>query len=466
MSGAGRPGPHLWSGRFDGGPDAGVFSFGVSLPFDRRLFEEDVEGSLAWAEALARAGVISQGDADAMAGGLQAILAAGRADAAFVSGPDEDIHAFVERQLVERIGEAGKRLHTGRSRNEQVSLDLRLYLKRRIPGIVARLKRLAGALASRAEACGGALMPSYTHLRRAQPILAAHFFLAHAAAFRRDAGRFERAADEADEMPLGSGAIAGATCAVDTAFLARRLGFSRVVSNSLDASSDRDFAAAFLFACSVAMVHLSRLAEDVILFTSEEFGFFDLPDRFATGSSLMPQKKNPDPLELARGKSGRVLGRLAGWLATMKGLPSGYNRDLQEDKEAVFEAEDTVSASLDASAAVVAGLELNAERTGRAASGLLLATDVADYLVARGVAFRDAHAIVGGMVRTLSAQGRDFASLGPDEWRAFSDRFEPDVAGAISAAASVAAKRTPQSTNPEAVRAALDELRAWLGGGR
>jgi argininosuccinate lyase len=306
-------------------------------------------------------------------------------------------------------------------------------------------------------------MPSYTHLRRAQPILAAHFFLAHAAAFRRDVGRFERAIEEADEMPLGSGAIAGTTYAVDTAFLADRLGFSRTVLNSLDASSDRDFVASFLYACSLSMVHLSRLAEDLIIFTSEEFGFFELPDRFATGSSLMPQKKNPDPLELARGKSGRVLGRLAGWLVTMKGLPGGYNRDLQEDKEAVFETEATLSSSLDACGAVAAGLTLNAARAEAAASGVLLATDVADYLVAKGVAFRDAHAIVGAIVRKLVAEGRDFASLSLEEWRVFSDRIGPDVGEAISAKASVAAKRTPQSTNPEAVRAALDELAGWIG---
>jgi len=456
---------HLWSGRFDEEPDASVFSYGVSLAFDRRLFEDDVAGSLAWAEALALAGVLSEADASAIAAGLGEILDAGRRDPAFVEGPDEDIHAFVERQLVERIGEAGKRLHTGRSRNEQVSLDLRLYLKRRVPLIVDGLKRLVAALAARAEACGTSTMPSYTHMRRAQPILAAHFFLAHAAAFRRDVGRFARVMDEADEMPLGSGAVAGTTYAIDTLFLARRLGFSRTVLNSLDASSDRDFVASFLYACSLAMVHLSRLAEDLIIFTSEEFGFFDLPDRFATGSSLMPQKKNPDPLELARGKSGRVLGRLAGWLVTMKGLPGGYNRDLQEDKEAVFDAEATLASSLDACSAVVAGLTLNGARAEDAASGLLLATDVADYLVAKGVAFRDAHATTGAIVRKLVAEGRDFASLSVDEWRAFSDRIGPDVAEAVSAQASVAAKRTPQSTNPDAVRAALDELAAWLRGG-
>ena len=454
--------PHLWSGRFDEEPDPSVFSFGVSLPFDRHLFEDDVTGSLAWAEALARAGAITSEAAEAIARGLAELLETGRRDPAFVAGPDEDVHAFVERQLIERIGEAGKRLHTGRSRNEQVSLDLRLYLKRRIPHVTLRLRRLIGALAAQAETSGDGTMPSYTHLRKAQPILAAHFFLAHAAAFRRDCERFARAEDEADEMPLGSGAIAGTTYAIDTRWLADKLGFSRVVANSLDASSDRDFVASFLYACSLAMVHLSRLAEDLIIFTSEEFGYFELPDRFATGSSLMPQKKNPDPLELARGKAGRVLGRLSGWLTTMKGLPSGYNRDLQEDKEAVFEAEVTVNASIDACAAVVAGLQLKAARAAEAASGLLLATDVADYLVARGVAFRDSHAIVGAMVRKLVAEGRDFTSLTLAEWQSFSDRIGADVADAISASASVAAKRTPQSTNPAAVQAALAELARWL----
>ncbi|MCX6549823.1 MAG: argininosuccinate lyase [Acidobacteria bacterium] len=454
--------PHLWSGRFDEEPDPSVFSYGVSLGFDRQLFEEDVTGSLAWAEAIARAGAISEADAAAIAAGLAAILEAGRRDPAFVNGPDEDIHAFVERQLVERIGDAGKRLHTGRSRNEQVSLDLRLYLKTHIAQLMARVGRLVAALAHQAGICGGAVLPSYTHLRRAQPILAAHFFLAHAAAFRRDYDRFVRAMDEADAMPLGSGAIAGTTYAVDTRALADRLGFSRVVANSLDASSDRDFVATFLYACSLTMVHLSRLAEDVIIFTSEEFGFFELPDRFATGSSLMPQKKNPDPMELARGKSGRVVGRLVGWLTTMKGLPSGYNRDLQEDKEAVFEAEATLAASLDATAPVVAGLRLHADRAALAASGVLLATDVADYLVARNVPFREAHAIVGAMVRFLVSAGRDFSSLSLEEWQRFSDRFGPDVIGAITPAASVAAKRTPQSTNPDAVAAALAEVVLWL----
>jgi argininosuccinate lyase len=453
---------HLWSGRFDAEPDPSVFSFGVSLAFDKRLVDEDIEGSLAWADALCRAGAISADDAAAIQTGLVAIRDEARLDPASLTGPDEDIHAWVERRLVERIGEAGKRLHTGRSRNEQVSLDLRLYLKRHIPHLMARVRHLVATLAAQATASGETVMPSYTHMRRAQPILTAHFFVAHAVALRRDHVRFERAMDEADDMPLGSGAIAGTTYAVDTAALARRLGFSRVVANSLDAASDRDFVASVLHACALTMVHLSRLAEDVILFTSEEFGFFALPDRFATGSSLMPQKKNPDPLELIRGKSGRVLGRHSGWLTTMKGLPAGYNRDLQEDKEAVFECEAVVAASLDAMAAVVSGLSLNVDEAETAASGLLLATDVADFLVARHVPFRDAHAIVGAIVRRLVAEGRDFTSLTREEWRQYSPAFGPEISGAISAHASVTAKRTPQSTNPAAVKSAIVELETWL----
>jgi argininosuccinate lyase len=452
----------LWSGRFDTAPDPAAFDFGISFGFDRALFEDDVVGSIAWAEALGAGGVLSAEDATAIASGLQAILDQGRADPSFVAGPDEDVHSFVERKLVERIGDAGRRLHTGRSRNEQVSLDLRLYLRRRIPALQQAVATLVAALADQADRSGNALMPSYTHLRRAQPVLVAHFFLSHAAALRRDHARLAAAADEADALTLGSGAIAGTSYPVDTAVLASRLGFSRVVRNSMDASSDRDFVASFLFATSLAMVHLSRLAEDLIIFTGEEHGFFDLADASATGSSMMPQKKNPDPLELVRGKTGRAIGRLTGWLATMKGLPSGYNKDLQEDKEAVFDAEMTLARSAAAAHAVVSRLSLNAERTERAASGLLLATDVADYLVSRGMPFRRAHEVVGAMVRRLLAEGRDFSSLTLDQWRDASDMFGDDAPTAATALASVQARRTPQSTHPEAVRTALAECRSWL----
>ncbi len=453
---------HLWSGRFEAGPDLEVFGYQASFRFDRRLFDDDIEGSLAWADALAAAGVLSAAEAAAICDGLAEIRRRGRDDPAFVDGDDEDVHAFVERQLIERVGDLGRRLHTGRSRNEQVSLDLRLYLRRRIPLLQREVASLIAVLADRAEAAEGAIMPAYTHLRRAQPILVAHFLLAHAAAFRRDHARLGAAIDEADAMPLGSGAVAGTSYAIDTAALAERLGFSRVVANSVDAAADRDFVAAMLHASALAMVHISRLAEDLILVTGEEFGYFDLDDRVATGSSLMPQKKNPDPLELARGKAGRTIGRLTGWLATMKGLPSGYNKDLQEDKEAVFDAEETVYGSVRTVATVVSGLTLRPERAEAAAGGMLLATDVADLLVAAGVSFRTAHETVGGMVRDLLAAGRDFASLTPEEWQRYDPRFPADAGGRVTARTSVAARRTPQSTGPAAVRAALDETRAWV----
>jgi argininosuccinate lyase len=456
---------HLWSGRFEGQPDASLLEFGASFGFDRRLFADDVSGSIAWADALAAAGVLAPADADRIRSGLIDILRSG-SDPAFFDTPaardDEDVHSFVERELVNRVGEAGRRLHTGRSRNEQVSLDLRLYLKRRIPVLHTSLVRLVGVIAGQAERSDSALMPSYTHLRRAQPVLVAHFWLAHAAALRRDYVRFSAALAEADELPLGSGAIAGTSYQIDVPALARALGFSRAVTNSMDATGDRDFVSSFLHAAALTMVHLSRLAEDLILFTSEEFAFFELADTTATGSSLMPQKKNPDPLELVRGKSGRAIGRLTGWLASMKGLPTGYNKDLQEDKEALFDAEDTVRGSLDAVASVVDGLSLNRAVADDAASGLLLATDVADYLVARGMPFRDAHQVVGGMVRRLVRERRTFESMGIDEWRSHSPLFDADVRAIITAEASVARKRTPQSTHPEAVRAALNELAAWV----
>jgi argininosuccinate lyase len=305
-------------------------------------------------------------------------------------------------------------------------------------------------------------MPSYTHLRRAQPILVAHYFLAHAVAIRRDHRRLEIAREEADALPLGSGAVAGTSYAIDTAALAERLGFSRVVANSLDATADRDFVSAFLHACAGTMVHLSRLAEDLVIFASEEFGFFGLADAVTTGSSLMPQKKNPDPLELVRGKTGRVIGHLTGWLTTMKGLPSGYNKDLQEDKEAVFDAETTVRSSTRATTLVVRSLTLDPARTESAASGLALATDVADLLVARGVPFREAHEVVGRMVRDLLATNRDFASLSPADWRRYHERLDADAAGRITARGSVTARRTPQSTAPDAVASALHEVRRWV----
>jgi argininosuccinate lyase len=455
---------HLWSGRFAGDPDAELFDFGASFRFDRRLIDDDIRGSRAWARALAGAGAISAEDARAIDEGLAAIADRAAADPAFVDDRhgDEDVHAFVERELVERVGDAGRRLHTGRSRNEQVALDLRLYVRRRVPLVQRAVAELVKALVDLAGRAGDALMPSYTHLRRAQPVLVAHFLLGHAAALRRDHARLQTVLDECDDVPLGSGAIAGTNYAVDTAALGAALGFSRVSRNSIDVSGDRDFVASFLHAAALGCVHLSRVAEDFILFTSEEFGFFDLSDAAATGSSLMPQKKNPDPLELVRGKSGRVIGRLTGWLATMKSLPSGYSKDLQEDKEALFDAEDTWAACLRAVTGVVSGLQPNAAVSSHAASGLLLATDVADYLVARGVPFRGAHEIVGAIVRRLVEEGRSFEDLSLEEWRSHSEIFGADVRDAISARRSVERKQTPQSTNPRAVEGALREARLWV----
>jgi len=455
---------NLWSGRFDIAPDAAAFEFGASFRFDRRLFEDDVKGSIAWARAIAKAGVLSQDEGQQIETALNAILEQGRTNPSFVDGPDEDVHSFVERLLVEKLGDAGRRLHTGRSRNEQVSLDLRLYLRRRVPRLQRAVAALVDALAMQAASVGDALMPSFTHFRPAQPVLVAHFFLSHAAPLRRDFMRLATARDESDALPLGSGAIAGTAYPIDVDALARDLGFSRIVDNSMDASSDRDFAGSFLYASAMTMVHLSRLAEDLIILCGDEHRFFELSDALSTGSSMMPQKKNPDPLELVRGKSGRSIGHLVGLLTTIKGLPTGYNKDLQEDKEAVFDAEETLAGCLAVTRSVVDGLTLNRARAASAASGLLLATDVADYLVGRGVPFRRAHEIVAALVRKLVAAGRDFGSLSLAEWRAASERFEPDVVDCVTASASVAAKKTPQSTAPTAVAARLADVRRWLDG--
>jgi argininosuccinate lyase len=452
----------LWSGRFDGAPDPDAFEFGASFGFDRRLFDEDVTGSISWARALGRAGVLPHAEADRIETTLKQILERGRSDPSFVDGPDEDVHSFVERVLVERIGDAGRRLHTGRSRNEQVSLDLRLYLLRRIPRLQRGIVGVIAALADQATSADDALMPAFTHFRPAQPVLVAHFFLAHVAALRRDYQRFGGARAEADALTLGSGAIAGTSYEIDVDFLAVDLGFSRVVANSIDASSDRDFAAVFQFASAMTMVHLSRLSEDLIILCGEGHHFFELSDALSTGSSMMPQKKNPDPLELVRGKTGRSVGHLMALLTTMKGLPSGYNKDFQEDKQAVFDAEDTLAGCLATIRAVIAGLRLDRARAASAATGMLLATDVADYLVRRGLPFRRAHEAVGALVRKLVAEGREFDSLSMPEWRAVSDLFDVDIASHVTPKASVAAKCTPQSTAPAAVARALEELRKWL----
>ena len=349
---------HLWSGRFDAAPDPAAFDFGISFSFDRRLFEDDVTGSLAWADALSAAGVLDAADTAAIREGLTAILEQGRQDPAWVNGPDEDIHSFVERQLVERIGDAGRRLHTGRSRNEQVSVDLRLYLRRRIPLLQQGLRSVIAAFVNQAEQAGDALMPSYTHLRRAMPVLVSHFLLSHAVALKRDHERLEQAREEADALPLGSGAIAGTGYAVDTAALAARLGFAascptawtpRPIAISPPRSSTRR---RWRWCTCRACRGLHPVHERGVR-------FLRACGCSATGSSMMPQKKNPDPLELVRGKAGRAIGHLMGLLVTMKGLPTGYNKDMQEDKEPLFDSEDTLAVSAAAVAAVISKLTLN-----------------------------------------------------------------------------------------------------------
>jgi argininosuccinate lyase len=454
----------LWSGRFSGEPDKEVFEYGKSLGVDRRLVEDDIAGSVAWAEALGRAGVLTPADVRRIVDGLGDVHALVTSNpAVFDTAPDEDVHSFVERELVARIGDAGRRLHTGRSRNEQVSVDFRLYLRRRIPEVQRAIALLVDALAHQAAAAGAAVMPSYTHLRRAQPVLVAHAWLSHAAAFRRDVDRLDAARAEADVMPLGSGAIAGTAYDIDVRFLAERLGFSRVTANSIDTAGDRDFVATFLYACSMTMVHLSRLAEDLILFSSEEFGFIEIDDSVATGSSLMPQKKNPDPIELVRGKSGKAVGLLAGWLTTMKGLPIGYNKDLQEDKAVAFEAEDMTIACARTTATVVRTIGLRPGVARAAASGLLLATEVADFLVGKGLAFRTAHEVTGRIVRDLYAGGKDFGALSLADWRRYHELFDEGVFKSVTPDAAVSARRTPQSTNPAAVAEALADVKMWVG---
>ncbi len=456
-----KTGQTTWGGRFAEETDELVQRLNASVGFDKRLYDEDIDGSVAHATMLADRGVISAEDAGEIRNGLESI----RADIE-VGEFDwrvglEDVHMNIEHRLSERIGAAGGRLHTGRSRNDQVATDLRLWLMRRIDELVAEIDALQGALLEVCDRDGEAVLPGYTHLQRAQPVLLAHHLLAYFEMLDRDRGRLVDCRRRTAECPLGSAALAGTPFPLDRGATAHALGFSRPMRNSLDGVADRDFAVEFAAAASLAMVHLSRLAEELVVWSSQEFAFVELGDAFATGSSIMPQKKNPDIPELVRGKTGRVFGDLVALLTVLKGLPLAYNKDLQEDKEALFDAADTLRDCLTAMARLLPACTFDAERMRSACdAGFVTATDVADYLAKRGLPFREAHHVVGRLVGWCIAEGRTLTSLALPEFQHFSAAFEEDILEAVTVEASVAARTSEGGTAPERVRVALAEARA------
>ena len=422
----------LWSGRFAKETDALVNDFNASIQFDQRLYKEDITGSMAHAKMLGDCGVISQADAAAIREGLSGILADVEAGKVEFTADNEDIHMNVEALLTTRIGDAGKRLHTARSRNDQVALDFRMYVRREIPVITGQIVEFLDVLAEQAAKYQTAVMPGYTHLQRAQPISFAHHLLAYAAMLSRDVTRLEDCGKRLNECPLGSGALAGTTYPIDRWETARELGFDAPMGNSLDGVSDRDYALELLSALSILMMHLSRFAEEVILWCSWEFKFIDLDDAYATGSSIMPQKKNPDVAELVRGKTGRVYGDLMGLLTAMKGLPLAYNKDMQEDKEPVFDAIDTVEMCLPVFSAMIGTMTVHPENMRRAAGhGFINATDCADYLTKKGMPFRDAYTTVGHLVALCGQKGKTLEELSLDELRSASPLFDEDVYDAL-----------------------------------
>jgi argininosuccinate lyase len=457
---------NLWGGRFTGETDRGFAEFNRSFGFDRRLFAVDVRASIAHCDGLAGAGVLTGAESNEIKSALQAILERGRADASYFDDPSsEDVHSFVEARLVEIIGDAGGKLHTGRSRNDQVATDLRLWLRDEIDRIALALRSALEALLDLAAAHPDAAIPGYTHLQRAQPVLFAHWCLAYFEMMARDRERFADVRKRVNVLPGGSAALAGTSYAIDRDAVARALGFDRISRNSLDAVSDRDFCVEFASAASLVMMHLSRLAEDIILYSTTEFGFFELSDAVATGSSLMPQKKNPDSMELVRGKAGRVFGHLAALLATMKGLPLAYNKDMQEDKEAVFDAADTVNASLAVTATVLRNLRLNEARAREAAShGYLNATELADYLVRKGMPFREAHETVGHIVMFAIERGVELNELSLEDLKSFAPAIDQDVFEALSLERTLATKGQVGGTAPARVSEALAAARATLVG--
>ncbi len=458
----------LWSGRFTEGADAFTQQFGASLPVDEKLYAQDVAGSVAHGQMLAAQGIISVEDAAAITEGLAAIKADIESGAvAFDVQQSEDIHMAIESELTARIGDAGARLHTGRSRNDQVVTDTRLYAKERVGDLMAANLALREALVEAAEKHFDVILPGYTHLQHAQPVLLPHHVLAYAWMLARDFERLAAARKAADASPLGAAALAGTTYPLDRFATTAALGFAHPIPNSLDAVSDRDFLLDLIYACSVSCLHLSRLCEELILWSTSEFGFITLSDSYATGSSIMPQKKNPDFAELIRGKSGRVVGDLMALMMTLKSLPLAYNKDLQEDKEGAMDAADTLEDCYRCAAGMVATMTVHPEAMmAQAQKGYLAATDVADYLAKKGMPFRRAHEVVGHLVLLCDQRGCDLEDLTLEDFKAESDLFEADIAGCLNLEAIVAARTTYGGTAPDAVRVQLEEVKQGLAADR
>ena len=433
--------------------------YGESVSFDHRLYPHDIAGSIAHAAALTKAGIISAAEQKKIETGLRVIEQEIESGKFQWDESLEDVHMNLESALTKKIGEAGAKLHTARSRNDQVALDLRLYVKEQIERASALLNKLQAAFLDLAEKHVDVVMPGYTHLQRAQPILFAHYLLGQIEAFARDAERLRDCQQRTDVLPLGSGALAGSTIVLDRDLIARELGFARISQNSLDAVSDRDFVCEFLFCLAMIGMRLSRLSEDLIIWSTSEFGFVEFSEEFSTGSSLMPQKKNPDMAELARGKTGRIYGNLMSILTTLKGLPSSYNRDLQEDKEALFDSVDTISAALELFPAMLPELKINRERMEAAANDPnLLATDLAEYLVKKGVPFREAHEIVGTLVANAVAQGTKLNAIALADLKKLSPLFDVDVVDVFDVRRSLVARRAIGAPSPENVKA---QIKAW-----
>ena len=449
---------NLIRGRFARGRLPEVEAFTASLPFDRRLYRHDILGSIAHARMLSRVGLIRSSEAREIEKGLRAIEAEIDSGKFRFDITDEDIHLAIERRLIAKVGDSGRKLHTARSRNDQVALDLRLYLRDEIGLVLRNLAALRAALLRVARRDAEIVMPGYTHLQRAQPISLAHHVLAYVEMLDRDRERFEQARARTDVMPLGAGALAATTLPIDRRIVARELGFKRIAMNSVDAVSDRDFAVDFLSAAALLAVHLSRMSEELILWSSSEFGFAILPDQFSTGSSMMPQKKNPDLAELIRGKSGRVIGDLVAMLTILKGLPLAYNSDLQEDKERVFDAADTIKPALDMLTRLWPALRFDHAAMRRAAGGFALATDLAEYLVRGGMPFRNAHEIIGALVRETADSGRALEDLSLADLQRHSPRFRSDAVDLLDAAHSIANRKVPGGPAPSTVRARITEL--------